>query len=47
MPPMERKGEDAAERQPGHTRSFESQRLEEAGEAVGVAIEAEPLGRVG
>jgi hypothetical protein len=45
--PLERKGEDAAERQSGHTRSVETQLLEESGEAVGVAIQAEPFGRVG
>jgi hypothetical protein len=36
--PLERKGEDAAERQSGNTRSVETQRPEESGEAVGVAI---------
>ena len=46
MSPLERKGENAAERQSGYTRSVEPQRLEESGEAVGIAIQAEPLGRV-
>jgi hypothetical protein len=44
---LEREGEDAAERQSGHTRRVETQLLEEAGEAVGVPIEAEPFGWVG
>jgi hypothetical protein len=35
---LEPKGEDATERQPGHTRSVETHPLEESGEAVGVAI---------
>jgi hypothetical protein len=45
--PLEREGEDAAERQSDHTRSVETQLLEEPGEAVGVRIQAEPLRRVG
>jgi hypothetical protein len=45
--PLERKGEDATERQSDHTRTVEAQLVEEAGEAVGVAIEAKPSRRVG
>jgi hypothetical protein len=45
--PLERKGEDAPERQPGHMRTIETQLVEESGEAVGVRIQAEPFGRVG
>jgi len=45
--PLKRKRDDAAERQAGHTGGGETQPLKESGEAVGVAIQAEPFGRVG
>jgi hypothetical protein len=45
--PLERKGQDAAERLTGHTRSIQTQLREESGETVGVAIQAERLGQVG
>jgi hypothetical protein len=45
--PLERKGEDAAERQSGHTRSVEPQLLDESSKATGAAIEAERFRRVG
>jgi hypothetical protein len=44
MSPPERKREDGAERQAGHTRCVETQLLQESGEALGIAIKAEPLG---
>jgi hypothetical protein len=47
VPPLERQGDDAAERQSGHIRGVETQPLEEAGEAIRVPVYAEAFGGVG
>jgi len=45
--PLERKGEDAAERESRHARIVETQLLDECSEAAGIVIQAEPFWRVG
>jgi hypothetical protein len=47
VPAEEGEGKDAAERQPGHVGPAKAEPLDEAGEAVGVAGQAEVLRGVG
>jgi hypothetical protein len=46
VPVVERKGQRATERQPGHVRLLEAEAVDESGEAVGVAGHAERFRRI-